>query len=81
MANSCFYVLGAVSLMGAFGFFLLCRSAAKYFDRAEKPEHIDLGIGVVLKDFLKIRLDIRGGKTPDSKKDHTISPDDDPLLH
>ena len=77
MEDSCYHILFAASgLIGAIGFYRLCRSMAKYFDRAATPERIDLGIGVAWKDFLKIQLGIRGEKTPDSEKGHPASDDD-----
>ena len=76
MTDSCFYLLAFAGFVGASGFFVLCRSVAKYFDRAADPEQIGLGIGVVLKNFLQITMDIRGEKSPDSKKDHNPSNDD-----
>ena len=77
MTNSCLQILVAASVsIGALGLFLLCHSMARYFDRAAPPENIGLGFGVVLKGLLKIRLDFRGEKTPNSKKDHPSSNDD-----
>ena len=75
MADSCLYLLAFAGLIGAFGFFVLCHSIAKYFDRATNPEKIGLGIGVVLKGLLQIQMDIRGEKTPNSEKDHNLSKD------
>ena len=77
MTNSCLQILVAASVsIGALGLFLLCCSIARYFDRAAPPENIGLDFGVVLKGLLKIRLDFRGEKTPNSKKDHPSSNDD-----
>ena len=77
VTERCFEILDVASVsVGAFGLFVLCHSLAKYFDRAAPPENIGLGIGVVLKNLLEIRLELRGGKTPSSKKDHPRSTDD-----
>ena len=77
MTNSCLQILVAASVsIGALGLFLLCCSIARYFDRAASPENIVVGIGVVLRNLLEIRLDLHGGKTPNSKKDHPSSNDD-----
>lgn len=77
VTDSCLQILIAVAVLGgAFGLFILCHSLARYFDRAASPENIVVGIGVVLRNLLEIRLDLHGGKTPNSKKDHPSSKDD-----
>ena len=77
MTERCFEILVAVSVsIGALGLFFLCRSLARYFDRAAAPKNIALGIGVALKNLVKIRLDFHGEQIPDSKKDHPQSNDD-----
>lgn len=77
MTERCLQILVATSVsIGAIGLFFLCRSLARYFDRAAAPENITLGIGVALKNLLEIQLDFHGEKTPNSKKDHPSSNDD-----
>ena len=77
VTDSCLQILiAAAVLVGAFGLFILCHSLARYFDRAASPENIVVGIGVVLRNLIEIRLDLHGGKTPNSKKDHPSSNDD-----
>ena len=77
MTDSCTQILVAASVFaGALGLCRLCRSLARYFDRAAPPENIAVGIGVVLKNLLEIRMDLHGEKTPDSKKDHLPFKDD-----
>ena len=77
VTERCFEILVVASVsVGAFGLFVLCHSLARYFDRAASPENIVVGIGVVLRNLLEIRLDLHGGKTPNSKKDHPSSKDD-----
>lgn len=77
VTDSCLQILIAVAvLVGAFGLFILCHSLARYFYCAASPENIVVGIGVVLRNLLEIRLDLHGGKTPNSKKDHPSSKDD-----
>lgn len=77
VTDSCLQILiAAAVLVGALGLFILCHSLARYFDRAASPENIVVGIGVVLRNLPEIRLDLHGGKTPNSKKDHPSSEDD-----
>jgi len=77
VTERCFEILVTASvLIGAFGLFFLCRSMARYFDRAAAPKNIAFGIGVALKNLVKIRIDFHGEQIPDSKKDHLPFKDD-----